>query len=245
MSKIYADTIETENSNVDITLGAAGAAVLIPSGATLKTNKIADAGANNIFTSDGSGNLTVPSAFGGAFNLLATNTFTDASSSTFTSLIDSTYDAYVFTWNAANPATDQAHFTFQCSTDGGSNYNVTMTTSCFSTYHYENDTGAALNYASSEDQAQGTAYQVIGRYCSNAADACGSGVMYLFNPSSTTYVKHFYSTGNNMEGGGSPGTMETFSAGYFNTTSALNAASFKMSSGNMDGEIKMYGISKS
>ena len=182
---------------------------------------------------------------GGAFKHLTTNTFTGTTTSNFTTKIDSTYDVYCFKWNATNPATDQAHFTFQCSIDGGSNYNVTMTTSCFSTYHYENDTGAALNYASSEDQAQGTAYQVIGRYCSNAADACGSGEMYLFNPSSTTYVKHFYSTGNNMEGGGSPGTMETFSAGYFNTTSALNAASFKMSSGNMDGEIKMYGISKS
>ena len=245
MSKIYADTIETENSNVDITLGAAGDAVLIPSGATLKTNKIADAGANNIFTSDGSGNLTVPSAFGGAFNLLATNTFTDASSSTFTSLIDSTYDAYVFTWNAVNPATDQAHFTFQCSTDGGSNYNVTMTSTCYRAYHYENDTGASLDYSPGEDQAQGTSYQVINRYCGNAADACTIGELWLFNPASTTLAKNFYATGNNMEGGGISGTMETFSGGYFNTTTALNAISFKMSTGNMDGQIKMYGISKS
>ena len=242
MSRVYTDTIEPRKSTQDITLGTSGETISVGAN-SINVNTVADKGGNTLWTSDGSGNLSsVNAGLKGNLVLLATNSFTDTASSAFTALIDSTYDAYCFKWNATNPATDQAHFTFQSSIDGGSNYNVTMTTTCFSTYHYENDTGAALNYASSEDQAQGTAYQVIGRYCSNAADACSSGEMYLFNPSSTTYVKHFYSTGNNMEGGGSPGTLETFSAGYFNTTSALNAASFKMSSGNMDGEIKMYGL---
>ena len=146
MSKIYADTIETESSNVDITLGAAGDDVLIPSGATLRTNKIADAGANNIFTSDGSGNLTVNSAFGGAMNLLTTNTFTDQASSSFTTLIDSTYDVYIFKFNAINPATDLQHFRFNVSSDGGSNYNVTKTTTYFRAYHDEADTASSLAY---------------------------------------------------------------------------------------------------
>ena len=245
MSKVVATTVLPEDSGEVLTFGDTSDAIAI-SGDSLNLNKLQDAGGNNIITSDGSGTLTVNSGFGGAFNLLDTNTFTGTTTSNFITLIDSTYDVYMFAWNAINPATDQAHFGFQCSIDGGSNYNVTMTTTCFRAYHYENDSGAAgPDYSSGEDQAQGTGYQVINRYCGNGADMCAVGNLYLFTPSNTTYIKHFYSTGNNMEGGGSPGTMETFSGGYFNTTSALNAASFKMSTGNMDGEIKMYGISKS
>lgn len=242
MSRVYADSVQPRWDYQDLTLGASGDTIDI-AGNIITADVFKDSGGNTLFESNGSGVLSnVNSGLKGNLVLISSQTETNAASISFTSDIDSTYDVYIFKWNATNPATDQAHFTFQGSIDGGSNYNVTMTTTCFSTYHYENDSGAALNYASSEDQAQGTAYQVIGRYCSNAADACGSGEMYLFNPSSTTYVKHFFSKSNNMEGGGSPGTMETFSSGYFNTTSALNAASFKMSSGNFDGVIKMYGL---
>ena len=245
MSKVVATTVLPEDSGEVLTFGDTGDASAI-SGDSLNLNKLQDAGGNNIFTSDGSGTLTVPSAFGGAFNLLTTNTFTGSTTSNFTTLIDSTYDVYIFKWNAVNPATDQAYFTFQCSTDGGSNYNVSMTTTIFSVYHYENDTGSVgPNYDTGQDQAQGTSYQTINRYCGSAADACAAGELYLFAPSNTTFMKQFYAVGNNMEGGGAPGTMETFSGGYFDTTTALNAISFKMSTGNMDGEIKMYGISKS
>ena len=118
MSKIYADTIETENSNVDITLGAAGDAVLIPTGATLKTNTIQDAGGNNIITSNGSGSLTVNSGLGGAVNLLTNNTFTNTEFATFTTLIDSTYDVYLFKYIEINPDTNDQVFNFQASTDG-------------------------------------------------------------------------------------------------------------------------------
>ena len=96
MSTVNTDAIKPRDTGLDITLGAAGDAVLIPTGATLKTNKIADAGGNNIITSDGSGNLTVDSQLKGGEVLLATNTFTDAASSSFTSLIDSTYNVYKF-----------------------------------------------------------------------------------------------------------------------------------------------------
>ena len=99
MSKIYADTIETENTNVDITLGASGDAVLLPSGATLKTNNIADAGGNNLITSDGAGALTVNSGLGGSFKLLQTQTVSDQTGIAFTSNLDSTYDVYCFSIN--------------------------------------------------------------------------------------------------------------------------------------------------
>ena len=243
MSKIYADTIETESSNVDITLGAAGDDVLIPSGATLRTNKIADAGANNIFTSDGSGNLTVNSAFGGAMNLLTTNTFTDQASSYFTNLIDSTYDVYIFKFNAINPATDLQHFRFNVSSDGGSNYNVTKTTTYFRAYHDEADTASSLAYVTSHDLAQSTGYQLIAQDVGSGSDECAVGELWLFNPSSTTYVKNFYNTSQVYNG--YDYSYNEYAAGYMNTTSAINAINFKMDSGNMDGEIKMYGISKS
>ena len=241
MSKIYADTIETENSNVDITLGASGDAVLIPTGATLKTNKIADAGGNNIITSDGSGSLTVDSQLKGSEVLLSTNTFSGAASSSFTTKITSTYDVYKFVYISINPDTDATDFSFQCSIDGGSNYNVTMTTTAFQAYHTEDGSASSLGYNSGEDQAQGTAYQILGGMIGNGADENGSGELYLYDPSSTIYVKHF--TAETQFYRYVDRSNNSYFAGYFNTTSAINAISFKMSSGNMDGVIKMYGIS--
>ena len=242
MSKIYADTIETASANVDITFGASGDAVLIPSGATLKTNKIADAGGNNLFTSNGSGTLTVPSAFGGAFKLLNTNTFTGTTSSTFTSGIDSTYDAYCFRYNAISPAA-QAHFEFQCSTDGGSNYNTTVTSTYWYVSHGSSGGTSGPSYDTSSSQAQATTYQSLARNVEEVHPACCTGELWLYGPSSTTYAKHCLATTANWA---NPlDTVESFMGCYFNTTSAIDAISFKMSTGNMDGEIKMYGVSKS
>ena len=127
MSKVVATTVLPEDSGEVLTFGDTGDAIAI-SGDSLNLNKLQDAGGNNIFTSDGSGTLTVPSAFGGAFNLLNTNTFTGTTSSNFTTLIDSTYDVYCFRWNRVHANTSHPHFTFNGSTDSGSNYNVTKTT---------------------------------------------------------------------------------------------------------------------
>ena len=240
MSKVNTDAIKPRDTGLDITLGAAGDAVLIPSGATLKTNKIFDAGGNNIITSDGSGNLTVDSQLKGYEVLLATNTFTGTATSNFTTKITSTYDLYIFRWNAINPATDAMEFSFQCSTDGGSNYNTSMTTTYFNAYHYEADTGAGLGYDSGETLLNGTTYQSLANDLGNDADQNEAGELFLFNPSSTVYIKHFYSTGNVC--GQNDLTRNGFVAGNYNTTSAINAISFKMSSGNMDGQIKMYGL---
>jgi hypothetical protein len=175
-----------------------------------------------------------------AMDLITTNTSSGAASSDFTSSIDSTYKLYIFKFYDVNPATDATRFSFQGSIDGGSNYNVTITSSTFKAYHTESDSAAALAYDVETDQAQGTGYQDIQGDIGNASDESGAGELFLFNPSNTTYIKHFYSTVQAYDS--APQSRQTFAAGYFNTTSAIDAISFKMLSGNMDAVIKMYGV---
>jgi len=174
--------------------------------------------------------------------LLSTATASDSSSISFTSGIDSTYDVYQFEFINIHPRTDAVNFTFNLSTDSGSNYNVTKTTSQFRTQHFEDDSSTILSYDPSTDLAQSTGEQILtaGNQIGNGADESTSGELTLYNPASTVYVKHFigrmnyYSADNASYG--------SFLAGYANTTSAINAIRFKMSSGNIDGTIKMYGI---
>ena len=176
-----------------------------------------------------------------AMTLITTNTSSNASSSAFTSSIDSTYKLYIFKFININPATDGYQFAFNVSIDGGSNYNVAKTTTAFQAHQAEDGDPAEMGYDASADLAQGTGYQRLSIYgLSNAADASSSGELYLFNPSSTTYAKHFYSTMNSMQE--NDYTVQGFAAGYANTTSAVNAVDFKMLSGNFDGTIKMYGV---
>ena len=244
MSKINADTIETASPNVDITLGAAGDAVLIPTGATLKTNTIQDAGGNTIFTSDGSGTLSsIRSGLGGSnISLLTTNTFTGTTTSNFTTKINSTYKLYIFKFIDINPATDDANLTFQVSTDGGSNYNtLEITNTYFSAYHKEDDSGTpALAYQDTYDSATSTSYVNLSVGGGNGADECMAGELQLFNPSQTTYIKYYNSHFQMYHEGDM--SYESFTAGVVQSASDVDAISFKMSSGNMDGIIKMYGI---
>ena len=172
--------------------------------------------------------------------LISTSTASNAANISITSGIDSTYDEYMFVFTDINPATDTENFEFQCSIDGGSNYNVTMTTTSFRTIHYEDDSSAVLEYKTAADLAQSTNFQLITREMGNAADESVSGELHLFNPSNTTYVKHFYlrSTTNSAN----EGNHQYFIAGYFNDTNDIDAIQFKMSSGNFDGTIKMYGV---
>ena len=240
MSRVYTDTIEPRKSTQDITLGTSGETISV-AGDSINVNTVKDKGGNTLWTSDGSGNLSsVNAGLKGNLVLLDTNTFTGASSSSFTSLIDSTYDVYIFKWNAINPATDDQYFTFNGSTDGGSNYNITKTTTYFSAYHNEANTYAALGYASGQDLAQSTSYQRLSGGLANDSDANQSGELHLFSLSNTTYVKHFYATANGYKN--DSGTSNVYIAGYFNNTSAINAIDFKFESGNFDGEIKMYGL---
>ena len=187
---------------------------------------------------------TKPSGLsGGAMNLISTQTASSSANISFTSGIDDTYDEYVFKFIDIHPASQQ-HFQFNVSIDGGSNYNVAKTTTTFGAYHTEADDATSLNYKTSQDLAQGTGYQILSVNGQVGADAdnCFSGTLQLFNPSSTTFVKHFISSSNHIDGG--PTSLNAFVAGYANTTSAVNAVNFQMASGNIDsGVIKLYGIS--
>ena len=175
-----------------------------------------------------------------AMTLITTNTSSNAASSSFTSGIDSTYKLYIFKFYDVNPATDNTHFSFQGNVAGASGYNETITSTYFRAYHTESDSAAALDYITGMDQAQGTAFQNLYESAANDADGSLAGELYLFNPSNTTYVKHFYSRVTGM--GVTPFTEDAFAAGYFNVTGAIDDIQFKMSSGNMDAVIKMYGV---
>jgi len=177
-----------------------------------------------------------------AMTLITTNTSSNAASSSFTSGIDSTYKLYIFKFYDVNPATNTADLGFNGSIDGGSNYNVTKTTTFFRAQHGEGGAAADLVYASSYDLAQSTARQQICLGIANDADGSVVGELYLFNPSNTTYVKHFYSRVQIMNSNDPSGTADWFTAGYFNNTNDIDAVQFDMSSGNMDAVIKMYGV---
>jgi hypothetical protein len=162
-------------------------------------------------------------------------------------VLDDTYKEYLFTFKDIHPATNRAIFGFNLSTDSGSNYNVTKTTTAFIAFHSEtNDADVALSYDTGFDLAQSTADQRLTQYISSDGDSSASGNMSLFNPASTTYVKHFISSCNNMVITSDLTeyfTMNQYVAGYGNTTSAVDAIRFQMSSGNIDsGDICLYGI---
>ena len=178
----------------------------------------------------------------GALTKISSQTASSSSSLSFTTGIDSTYKEYIFKLINIHPQTDGADFTFNFSIDSGSNYNVTKTSTIFQSYQSEGGANPTLNYDSSRDLAQSTAYQVIMQDPGNDDDQSGSGTIYLFSPSDTTFVKHFISDTNEYQG--SDYTVRKFLAGYCNTTSAIDAVDFKFASGNIDsGTIIMYGVS--
>ena len=172
--------------------------------------------------------------------LISTSTASNASSVAITSGIDSTYDEYMFVFTDIGPATDNVNFLFQGNVDGGSGYNETMTTTLFRAQHDEADSDSTLGYVGSQDQAQGTAFQILGGGLGNGADESLAGTLHLFSPSNTTYVTHFYSKTNFYHA--SNYSLNVYVAGYFNLTGAIDEIQFKMSSGNMDGVIQLYGI---
>ena len=164
--------------------------------------------------------------------------FVDGSASV---VLDSTYKEYLFTFNNIHPETDNTILKFNASIDSGSNYNVTKTTTSFDAFHSEADDAAQMGYNTSHDLAQSTAAQTLLRDIGNANDESASGYLHLFDPSSTTFVKHFISTGTSYQHQSI--AIHQFNAGYFNTTSAIDAIQFSMSSDAIDaGDICLYGI---
>ena len=186
---------------------------------------------------------TKPSGLSGsAMNLISTQTASSSSTISFTSGINSTYDEYVFKFYNIHPSNDNVEFQFNMSTDSGSNYNVTKTTTTFNAHHNESDSATNLLYDTNADIAQGTGFQLLAGACGNDNDQCINGTLHLFLPSSTTFVKHFISRVAGFHE--ADYAFDFFTAGYGNTTSAIDAVQFKFDSGNIDsGVIKLYGIS--
>lgn len=176
----------------------------------------------------------------GALTLLSTQTASSSASLSFTSGIDSTYDSYVFKFIDINPSVD-GNFTFQGSTDGGSTYGVTLTSTFFRAQHLEDGSAGTLVYRTGEDLAQSTSFQPLITDIGSDTDESGVGTLQLFNPSSTTFVKHFIARTQDYVGP-TPISREQYVAGYFNTTSAIDAIKFQPASGTFDGIIKMYGV---
>ena len=176
----------------------------------------------------------------GSLTHIATQTASSSASISFTSGIDSTYKEYIFYFVNIHPSTS-AQLKCNFSTDGGSNYNVTKTTTSFVSQHAENDSYANLVYQSSRDLAQSTSDMWISSSLKTDNDSNYSGQMQLFNPSSTTFVKHFITRGVSMNT--DPGAVDDYFAGYGNTNSSIDAVRFQMSSGNIDsGQILLFGL---
>ena len=167
----------------------------------------------------------------------ATLSFVDGSDGV---VLDDTYKEYVFTFNNIHPATDGSQFQINFR-DGDTDYDAVKTTTFFQAYHQESGGSAGLQYATALDLAQSTSFQNITGSLGNQNDECGSGIVELFNPSSTTFVKHFITRENGQQY--NEQSVSVFTAGYCNTTSAIDGVQFKMSSGNIDaGDICLYGI---
>ena len=240
MSILRVATIEPEGATTTLTLGASGDTVT-SSADSIKANTFKDAGGNTIFTSNGSGTLSsVNSALKGGLIFISSETASGSASISFTSGLTSAYKEYVFHFINMNPATDSAFFQFQVSTNGGSSYGVEITSTNFVATHSEAGTNGRIEYVTAGDLAESTSYQPLGLYIGSDTDESFSGELHLFNPSSTTFITNFYGTGNLVSS--SIYTRNSYVQGVINSTSAVDAIDFKMSTGNINaGTIAMYG----
>jgi len=168
----------------------------------------------------------------------ATLSFVDGTSDV---VLDDTYKEYLFTFNNMHPATNSKYFGFKGSINTGSAYGVATTSTVARAYHREDGTGGALEYEGSADLAQGTGQIPLSTSVGNGNDESCSGYLHLFNPSSTTFVKHFTASVQGYEGGDY--SIPHYTGGYINTTSAVDAIQFSFASGDIDaGDICLYGI---
>ena len=242
MSTLKARNIEPA-TGTDVALGASGDTVTV-SGDSLTLDTFKDSGGNTLFTSNGSGTLSsVNSALkGNGPILISTSTVSSAVSSVeFTSGLTSTYDKYMFVFVNMHPGADGKDFLCNFSTNGGTSYGLTKTTSAFVAEQTEGGSSASVVYWGGGDLAQSTNPVALSGATGSDNDQCVSGCLHLYAPSSTTYAKQFNFTTNNASH--SDYTRHLFGSGYINTTSAVNAVKFTFQETNIDdGTIKMYGI---
>jgi len=180
---------------------------------------------------------------GGNMVLLSTQTASGSSSISFTTGIDSTYKEYMFIFNNIHPSTNAGKFRLILSTDGGSSYGVATTTNFFEALVDESGSAATVRYENGDHVALSTSAFPISTGIGSDNDECLSGFLHLFEPSSSTFAKHFLTSTNLANGSGTTYTVSTRVGGYVNTTSAINAVQFSLSLGNIDaGTIQMFGI---
>ena len=180
---------------------------------------------------------------GSSLVLISEQTASSSATISFTSGIDSTYKEYQVHYIDVHPSAGDNHFTVNFR-DGSTAYDATKTSTMFRAYHREDDGGNALSYVTGGDLAQSTGSQQLGQSVDADNDSSLSGILHLFDPSSTTFVKHFMATTNFYNHGDA--SINVYAAGYGNTTSAVNAIRFELDSNNMDsGTIKLYGLKDS
>ena len=179
--------------------------------------------------------------------LITTNTLSSSSESNFTSGIDNTYKLYIFKCINIHASDDHAHLFFQANVSGASGYNEPVTSTSFNAYHDEDTVTDTTNlgYDTGWDQTNTSANSGTGNHLliklGTGNDEAGSGELFLFNPSNTTYVKHWYFRG--VTNASTDRVYDNFQAGYFNVTGAIDEIQFTASAGNLDaGTIKMYGV---
>ena len=178
----------------------------------------------------------------GSLTHIATQTASSSASLSFTSGIDSTYKEYIFYFVNMHPASDTQRLTFQADTGTNTNYNQTITSTAFGTYHFENGSDQQLSYDTNDDLAQSTSFQPLCNTVGNDNDQSASGYLHIFNPSSSVFVKHWIS--NFCISHNEDLVSTRHNAGYFNTTTALTRFQFKFASGNIDsGDILLFGLS--
>jgi len=178
----------------------------------------------------------------GKLTLISSATASSSSSVEFTSGIDSTYDEYVFVLTDIHPSTDTAKLYLKGSTNGGSSWGVTTTNTLFYAYQAENDSGGGLSYDSGDDTAQAVRDFTLSRSSGNDSDQSCAGIVHIYSPSDTTHVKHVQYTMSDSHS--SDYENHVFGAGYWNTTSAIDAVQFLFNNGNVDtGNIYMFGVS--
>ena len=194
----------------------------------ISSANINNASLDNITTISGAGDMVLVSS-------------ATASSSASIEFSLGSYKEYQFYFVDIHPSVNETSLMINFSIDNGSNYNVTKTTTRFYAYNGETSGFTLLGYLTSVDLAQSTADQEFIRGIGNDNDQIGVGKLTLFNPSSTTFVKHFI--GRSSTSQASDYAEDDYLAGYANTTSALTNIRFQMSSGNIDaGTIKMFAV---
>ena len=174
----------------------------------------------------------------GSMTLLSTATANNSSTITFNSGINSTYKEYIVKWINVHPNTNDQQLTVNFR-DGSTAYDATKTSSAFRVGHAEDGSATEIGYQTGQDLAQGTGAQSI-HYTANQNEASSSGMLHLFDPSSTTFIKHYIIVNSSDRNGQ---CEQQYIAGYCNVTAAIDGIQLATNENTIQtGTFKLYGI---